>query len=174
MAITRAEKRERLKKVEEKISRAKSLVFVGYEGIKSKDQNKLRKIAKENQSEFLVVKKSILKLALNKMKLIENFSEKLNREVGLILGYGDEIQPAKISFNFSQENSNFKIKGGIFNHKFVETPEIQFLATLPSREILLNQLVFSLKLPLINLTNILVGNLKSLIYILNLISQKTN
>lgn len=173
MAISRTKKEEILKKLEEKISQAKSLVFVGYEKMKNKDQDKMKKIAKESGSEFMIVKKTILNLALNKLKLTENLSEKLDREIGLIFGYQDEILPAKISFNFSRENDNFKIKGGIFENKFIDTQKINFLANLPSKKVLQTQLVFLIKSPIANLVNVLKGNLKSLIYILNLISQKS-
>lgn len=174
MAINKTKKQEKLKKLEEKISQAKSIIFVGYEGLKSKDQERLRKIAKESGNEFTVVKKTILNLALNKLKLSEKILEKIEGEIGLIFGYQDEIMPAKISVNFSKENDKLKIKGGILENEFIDLQKIKFLANLSSKNVLQTQLLFSIKSPIFNLISVLKGNLRSLVYILNLISQKNN
>ncbi|MCX7779064.1 MAG: 50S ribosomal protein L10 [Patescibacteria group bacterium] len=173
MAKTREQKKEILKKLEEKISQAKSLVLVGYQKIKSKDQERLRKMAKERGGEFMVVKKNLFKLAWQRLNLEKEWLEKIDQEIGLVLGYQDEILPAKICVDFNRENENLKIKAGFFNRRLIDLSEIKFLAILPSKEVLLRQLLFSIRAPLDKFINVLRGNLKSFVYLLHLISQKS-
>ncbi len=167
MSITKQQKRKILEKLIEKISKASSLIFVGYEKIKIKDQDKLRKTLKKEGGEFLVTKKSILNLALKNFRLENLENLKLDKEVALVLGYKDEIIPAKIVVNFSKENENLKIKGGIFDKKIIDLETIKFLATLPSKQILQQELVANLQAPITSLVNILQANLKNLVYILH-------
>ncbi len=171
MARTRKEKQEILKKLSEKISQAKSLVFIGYKGIKINEQEKLRKLLKKEKSELFITKKSLLNLVLSKFNFERLKDLKLEGEVGLVLGYGDEITPFKIAFDFSKENENLKIKGGVFEKKMINLETIKFLASLPSKAILQSQLLISLRQPLLGLINILEANLRKLINILKILSK---
>lgn len=174
MAKTRKQKEEFLKKLKEKISKAISLVFVGYEKIKIEDQNNLRKMMKKEGGEFLVTKKKILNLALKDFKFENLENLKLDKEVALALGYNDEIVPAKIIVDFSKKNENIKIKGGIFDKKIVDQETVRFLASLPPKQVLQVQLLTNLQSPLTGLINALQANLRNLIYILNSLSKITN
>jgi len=171
MAITKIKKQEILKKLEEKFSQAKSLVFVGYEKLKTKEQERLRKLLKENNCEFTITKKTLLNLVLKKFKFKGLEKSKIEKEIGLVFGYQDEILPARIVFDFSKENENLKIKGGIFEKRFIDTSEVKFLAILPSKKVLQSQFIYSVRAPLTNFVNVLRGNIRSLIYILNILSQ---
>jgi len=171
MAITKSQKKEILEKIIEKIKKANSLLFVGYEGLKINDQEKLRKKLKEANGEFFVVKKTLLNLALKEFKFegIENL--KLDKEVAIVLSYKDEIEPFKITFNFSKENENLKIKGGIFENKIIGLEEVKALASLPSKEVLKGQLLSVIRSPLSNLIYVLESNLRNFIYLLDFVSK---
>lgn len=173
MAKSKQQKQEILKQLEEKIAKAKSVIFVGYEKVKIKDQDKLRGIFKKENGEFLVTKKTILNLALKNLKF-ENLEDlKLNKEVALALSYKDEIMPAKMIVSFSRGNENIKIKGGIFEKKFIDLETIKFLSALPLKQTLQAQFVANLQSPLTGLVNILRANLKGLISIFDGLSKKT-
>jgi large subunit ribosomal protein L10 len=165
MAKSRAQKQKAFEELVEKIKRQKSIVFFDFTGMKVEDMTKLRKKMKEEGSEIKVVKKTLLKIVLEKLGIFLD-AKKLKGEVALAFGFEDEISPAKLCYQFSQGNPNLKILGGFFEGKIRETEEIITLAQLPSRELLLAKLMQSMAAPLSNIIMVLKGNIKGLINIL--------
>jgi len=165
MALTKAQKQKIFENLKEKIAKQKAMVFVDFTGSKVKDLSNLRKKLKATDNELKVVKKTLIGLAFKKSGL-EIEAKKIKGEIGLVFGYGNEISPAKIVYQSSQENPNLKILGGFFEKKFREAVEIITLAQLPSKEELLAKLVGSIAAPISNFVNALRYNLKGLIYLL--------
>lgn len=173
MAITKQQKKEILEKITDKISKAKAVVFVGYEKVKIEDQDKLRKNLKKENGEYLVTKKTILSLALKDLKIKDLENLKVDKEIAIALSYGDEIMPAKLVANLAKRVNNLKIKGGILENKIVDLETIKFLSSLPPKEILRAQLVSGISSPLSGLMNVLQANLRSLVNIFDSLSKKS-
>jgi len=172
MAITRAKKEKIVEEMKDKFGRAKTVVFAKYKGLAFEDFKALRKKLKESDAEGKVAKNSLLKIALkNKTKLPENF---LRGQIATFLGYGDEIAVAKMVKEATKENKAIVIRGGIFEGEFIEDREVERLASIPSKEILLGKLVGSLNAPVSGFVNVLGGNIRSLLYTLNAIKEKSN
>lgn len=165
MALTKAQKQKIVEDLKEKIARQKTMIFVDFTGLKVKDLSNLRKKLRAVDSELKVAKKTLLGLVFKKAGL-EIEAKKIKGEIALVLGYNDGLSPAKIIYQFSQENPNLKILGGFFEKKFREAEEIITLAQLPAREELLAKLVGTISAPVSNLVNVLQGNIKGLIYVL--------
>ena len=165
MALTKVQKQKILEDLKEKIAKQKVMIFVGFTGLKVKDLSRLRKKLKAVGEEIKVAKKTLMGIAFKKAK-IEIETEKLPGEVALVSGYKDELTPAKIVYQFSQECPNLKILGGFFENKFVEAEKIIELAKLPTREELLARLVGSISSPISNLVSVLEANIKGLITVL--------
>ncbi len=165
MALIKAQKQKIVENLKEKIAGQKAMIFVDFTGLKVKDLSILRKKLKAANNELKVVKKTLIGLIFKKSGF-EIEAKKLKGEIALIFGYGDEISPAKATYQFSQENPNLKILGGFFEKKFREGAEIITLAQLPSKEELLAKLVGSISAPISGFVNSLRYNLKGLIYLL--------
>ena len=171
MAKTRQQKEEIIKKIAELLKTMKSLVFIDYYGLKVKEINNLKKILKEKNSQYLVTKKTLLKLALKNAR-IENINlDALAGGIGLVWSLADEIEPARLVVKFRKEHEKMKIQGGIFDLEFIGSDKIEFLARLPSKEQLIGQVVGLLKAPLSGLVYTLRGNLNKLVYILSQIKH---
>jgi large subunit ribosomal protein L10 len=171
MAVTKEKKRKILEKLKEKIGNQKIMIFVDFTGLKSKDLFLLRKKLKESGNDLKVAKKTLINLALREKNLDVVDVKKMIGEIALIFGLSDEILPAKTVFEFSKENKNLKILGGILEKKFVGAEKIEELAKLPSREELLMKLVRSILAPISNFINVLEANIKGLIYALSAIKK---
>ncbi len=166
MPLTREQKQKIIENLKEKIDKQKSVVFVAIKGVMAKDIFDLRKRLKAADCLLTVAKKTLINIAF-KAKNLKIDTEKLEGEVALIFGFKDEISPAKIPYQFSLENKNLKILGGFYEDKFIEPGIINELAQIPSRENLLARFVGSIKAPVANFVNILQGNIKSLVCVLN-------
>jgi len=170
MAQTKEQKQKVLEDLKEKIEKQKSMVFVDFTGLKVKDFSSLRKRMKAVGNELKVAKKTLLGMTFKKAGLEVEF-KKIKGEIAVIFGLKDEFSPAKLAWQFSQENQNLKILGGYFEKKIRTAEEITSLAQLPSKEELLARLIGSLSTPISNFVNVLQGNIKGLLYVLNAIKK---
>lgn len=141
MPLTKKQKEEILKSVEEKLSKQKSVVFTDFTGLDVAKLQTLRRQLRAKGVDYRVVKKTLLGIALKKSGLDVDIG-KFGGSVGVVIGYDDEIIPSKTAYDFAKikENSALKILGGIFQNAFVPAEMILKLAKIPAREVLLAQL----------------------------------
>ena len=165
MALSREQKKKILENLREKISRQKAMIFVDFKGVKVKDLFDLRKKLKKSDSQLIVAKKTLFNLAL-KEAIKEMDFKKMDGEIALAFGFKDEISPAKIIHEATQQNKNLKILGGFVENKLQTSEEIIALAQLPGRQELLAKLVGSVAAPLLGFINVLQGNIKGLLVVL--------
>jgi len=172
MALTKSQKQKILEDLKEKIKEQKAMVFVEISGLKAKELLDLRKKLKERDSQISVIKKTLFKIVLKEFNqiLAEKIAE-LKGQLTTIFGFGDEIWPAKIAYEFSKDHKNLKILGGYFEKEFRVTEDIIALAKLPPKEELLARLIGGISGPISNFVNILEGNLRSLVYIFSVIKK---
>ncbi len=173
MAKSKQEKSKIIEDLKEKLTEQKSVILVDFSGVNSKILFQLKKEFKKTKGFFQVVKKTLLKKALDSLKK-KDLSEKIENiegQLALAYGFADEMLPAKICYNFSKENENLKILGGIFDNEFVVREKVIELAQLPSREELLARLTGSLQNSLSSFVNVLQGNIKGLVCALNAIKE---
>jgi large subunit ribosomal protein L10 len=173
MPKSREEKQKIIEDLKEKLQKQKVVVLVDFSGLDSKPLATLREEFKKSDSCFQVVKKTLLKKALdalNQKNLLEKIEE-IKGQLALGFGFADEVTPAKICYQLQKENENLKILGGILGNEFVEKEKVVELAKLPSRQELLARLVGSLQSPISNLINICKNNIKGLIGVLNAIKS---
>jgi large subunit ribosomal protein L10 len=172
MAITKEKKRKILEELKEKIERQKIMIFVDFTGVKSKDLFSLRRKLKELRNEMKVAKKTLINLALKEKNLDVIDVRKILGEIAVIFGMKDEITGAKIVYEFSRENKNLKILGGILEKNFIGPEKIEELAKLPTKEELLAKLVSDVSAPISNFVYVLKSIPQSLVFVLSQIQLK--
>ncbi|MBI4100809.1 50S ribosomal protein L10 [Candidatus Microgenomates bacterium] len=156
----------------EKLSKAKSLVLADYQGLTHQQLEDLRKNLEEAEADFVVIKNTLLKKALGKTDLAEKLSdETFQGPNALLLAYGDELLPLKKITQFVKQFQLPNLRAGIFSGKALNKSELITLSTLPSKDVLLGQLVGQLKSPLIRLTFALNSNLQRLVLVLRTIEK---
>lgn len=149
------------------------VVFVNFHGLSTSAGWKLRKLMKTNSAKYLVAKKTLIKKALEDFK-VSGVIPNLEGEAGLIFGNSEEEigNLAKNLSKFIKEHKELSVLGGIMENKFVEKKLISELAVIPSREVLLAKLVYTLNSPLRRLVGGLNGNLQKFVVVINQISAK--
>jgi len=172
MALTKEKKRKILEQLKERIEKQKIMIFVDFTGLKSKDFFSLRKKLKEQGNEIKVAKKTLINLALKEKNLSVVDVKKMFGEIAVVFGLKDEISSSKIVYEFSRENKNLKILGGIFEKNFIGPEKIEELAKLPSKEELLAKLVGSISAPISNFISVLRAIPQNLVFVLSQIQLK--
>lgn len=147
------------------------MFFVDFTGFKVKDMSDLRKKIRGVDGEFKAAKKTLMGLAFKDAK-IEIDAKKMPGEVALVLGYKDEVLPAKLIWETSKTNQNLKILGGFMANKLMTAQEVVTLAQLPSKNELLAKVVGSIASPMSGFVCVLNGNIRGLVQVLNQISKK--
>lgn len=171
MSKTKEQKKKIVESLVDKLTRMKSAVFVNFSGLKVKDAQRLREKTWEREVDYGVVKKTLLNIALKQSALEDIDAKSLQGNIGMVLGYDDEITAPKLAAEFSKENNALKILGGILEKKFVDAARMKSLAILPSRLELLGQLLRGFQSPITGFVNVLQGNLRRLVQVLNALKE---
>lgn len=155
--------------LKEKVSRAKSVILTDYRGLTHKQLEQLHGAVKKSDGEYVVVKNSLLRLALGKSK--DEMGKTYQGPVAALFAYGDEITPLKEMFKFIKTNALPKIKMAFFGETVYDETETTRLAKLPSKQELYGQVVSRVSGPLYGLVYALNGNIQKLVYVLGRIKK---
>lgn len=172
MAKTKEQKKEMLEGLKDKIGKSKSIVFTKFDGLQVKENEELRNKLKEENSEYYVAKKTLLDLALkdNDLKVDVN---SFDGKIAAIFGYEDEVAAAKVVDEFKKDKEDkIVFLGGVLEGKFLNPDEVTALAKLPSKQELYAKIVGSLNAPVSGFVNVLAGNIRGLVNVLNAIQEK--
>jgi len=169
--LTKEQKKEIVKKLTERLKEAKVVVFSDFKGFGVKDMTNLKRELKKEGSNFEVVKKSLINIALKNANA-EADIKGMEGQVALSISNQDETTAAKIIDKFSKSNENLKMLGGVLGIKALSADEVKALAKLPSKEELLAKLVGSLSAPMRGLVTVFQGNQRGLVQVLKAISDK--
>ncbi len=165
MAITRERKQELIKSYVEMLSQSQGIIFTSYRGLTVSQIQTVRNRLREVNSPYHVVKNNLLDLALKQMELPVP-EEILKGPVATSFCYTELPATAKALMGLAKEIEALEIKGGLLGDKVVGIEGIKALASLPSREVLLAQVVGSFQSPISGLVTALGGILRSLLYVL--------
>jgi large subunit ribosomal protein L10 len=164
--ITRADKEKIVADLADCFKRQKVTVFADFHGMSVAKAQALRRSLKKDDAEFRVSRKTLLDRALQVAGLSFKTKE-LEGEIGVAIGYGDEVAPGKTVFGVTKEIKTFKILGGILGTRILDETAMVALANLPSREILLTQLACVVQSPLRGLVIVLSGNMRNFVTVLS-------
>ena len=141
--MDRNEKEKTVTGLRERLGKACGTFLVDYQGLNVEALTKLRRELRETNIEFQVVKNRLLSIACQDTETAV-LRDYLAGPCALAITYDDVVMPAKVLTKFGQDYAALEIKIGQINGKIIDLPAIKRLAQLPSREILLSQLLFSL------------------------------
>jgi len=130
-----------------------SSVFVtDYTGLNVADITALRKNLRENSVKYIVAKNTLMKIAATDAGM-ENIVEYFQGQTALAFGADDPTIAAKILYKSFKDIKKPIIKAFVFDGQLFPGVEITRLADLPSREVLLSQIVMSVEAPISNIVS---------------------
>ena len=168
--LTKTQKKKVIEELADRIKRQQALIFTDVSGVNVSEIQKLRRGLRQAGIEYKVAKKTLINLALKQAKQEIDISQ-LVGSLGLAFSYADPISLAKLIFSFAKEHKNLKVLGGITENRFLTFEEVKILSLIPTREELLAKLVWSIKGPISGFVNVLAGNIRNLVGVLNAIKS---
>jgi large subunit ribosomal protein L10 len=170
MPKSRLQKAEMLNTLNDRFDRAQSVVFVQLAGVTVDSIEEMRTAFFPHGAQLLVPKNSLLKRVLAD-RGIEVPDAVTDVSMGIVFGYDDVITAPKLVTPFIKDIEALQVLGGAADGAFLSPAQVQALASLPSREQLLAQLVGTIAGPLRGLVTVLSGNMRGLVNVLTAIKD---
>ena len=145
-------KKARVQDLVELIKNSEAGVLVDYKGITVEEDTKLRKELREANVNYFVEKNTILRFALKEAGY-ESMCDVLEGTTAIAISNDDQTAPARILGKFSEDckGEKFFLKKGYIGEEVYDEAGVKALSKIPSRDVLLAQLVGSLQGPLTKL-----------------------
>jgi len=165
MAITRDKKNELVAEMSELLTSTKATVFAEYDGLSVADVQKLRAQAREAGVVIRVIKNRLVRVALGEIEAYKNTDVSgLTGQLLYAMSAEDEVAPAKILSTFAKTNDALRIAGGFSDEgALLSADDVKALASLPSKNQLIGEVIAQLLSPVHDITNALSGNLHALL-----------
>lgn len=166
----RQKKEQVVAEMAEKASKASAIVLTNYQGLTHQQLEAIKKAAREVDAEFTITKNTLLKLAMEKDNLPTD-TEALDKPTATLFAYQEPIAALKQLTGKLKEFGLPTIKFGVLEGKALTASEVEQLAQLPGREVLLTQIVGGMKSPIFGLHRALNWNLQKFVMTLNAIAS---
>jgi large subunit ribosomal protein L10 len=173
MAITRAAKEKAVDQLTGELGRIKLAVMTDYRGLSVPEIEELRATLRAEGMTYRVTKNTLLRLATkNNPALADIDAAAFTGPMALALGFDDEVAPARVIFQYAKKHQALEIVGAITSDgQLLDAAQVKALATLPTREQLLGQLVGTIAAPLTGFVGVMAGNVRSIINVLNALAE---
>jgi len=169
--LTRKQKEEIVQKLREDFERAQAVFVTTFKGMTAEESNQLRQALREKGARYQVVKNTLLRLASSGTSA-EPLQQYIEGPTGIAIAYEDPVEVAKVLVEFAKEHESLINRGGVLQGKAMEAAALEQLAKLPSREVLLAQLLGTLQAPLTNFVQLLAAIPRNFLYVLKAIEEK--
>ena len=148
------------------MERCTIVVSTDFSGLTVDDMTLLRVALRSKEVQFRVIKNRLAHIAADAVGRPE-IKEIIQGPTGVAFGYGDPLEPAKALVDFIRDNrSSLKIRGAVMGDRPLTADEVDSLAKLPPKDVLIGQLIGQMQGPVSGLVNVLDAPLSSLARVL--------
>jgi len=145
--MPKPEKVEKVKYIKQYLEDSSSVFITDYTGLNVADITVLRKNLRENSIKYVVAKNTLMRIAAKEAGY-ENIIEHLTGQTAIAFSKDDPVTPAKILYDSYKDKEKPVIRAFILEDELYLGDEIVRLADLPSREVLLAQIISSIEAPI--------------------------
>ena len=143
-----------VEKLTDSFGRASIALISEYRGMTAGESTEIRRRFRAVRGEMRVAKNTLVRRAI-KGTAYEGLDTNLGGQVGVIVSYADPVELAKTFTNLRELGDKLKLRGGVLGGKAITAEEVQALATMPPREVILSQLLGLLQAPATHLVRLL-------------------
>jgi large subunit ribosomal protein L10 len=155
LSLNRSEKEAVINDVTGLAAKAQTLVLAEYRGITVADLTKLRSLARSNGVSLSVLKNTLARRAVAGSGF-EVVSDLMTGP--LIYGFSeDAVAAARVVADFAKTNDKLVIRGGAYGGRALDMNGVKQLASIPSKEVLLAQLLGLMQSPISRLARVLAA-----------------
>ena len=153
--MNRNQKEKLIAELREQVVGAEAAFLVNYQGLSVGKLQNLRASLRGEGALMRVAKARLMVRAVKGIEGCEQLVPLLKNQIGLVFASNNAPSVAKKLVDFARTDSKLAIVSGLFENRVWSKPEVEFLAALPSREVLLAQLARVLQAPIAGLARAL-------------------
>jgi large subunit ribosomal protein L10 len=168
--MARPEKIARVERVAESIKEARSVILNDFTGLNVEKISALRKLCRENNVEFRVVKNTLARRGIAGTPA-EGLTKYLEGPTAIAISREDENTAAKVLAKFADEHEAPKFKAGFVDGNVIDATKVIALSKLPSKEELLSKMMAGIMSPATGLVGVMQGPLRNLVSVLGQIRE---
>jgi large subunit ribosomal protein L10 len=170
--LNKENKQQVVTELRDKLKRAKAVFLADFRGMNVGKATDLRNELRKASVEYRVVKNTLLDLASRETDK-ELLSSHYIGPTAIAFSYDDPVAAAKVLSRFAKEQqATFRLKAGVLSGKLISVADIQSLADLPSREVLLAKLLGTMQAPTTNFVGVLAAVPASFVRVLSSIKTQ--
>jgi len=166
MALTRASKSEKVKKLAAELEHSTSAIIGTFKGLTASKDFELRKTIRKAGGSYHVVKNKLAARAAEGTK-VEDALKGLKGVSAVAYTSGDPVALAKALSEWVKDNTEFTFKLGIVDGKVINISEIEQLAKMPGKEELFSKLLFLINSPAQRLATVINATGRDLAVVIN-------
>lgn len=170
--MNRQEKQDLIQSLKNNFKSSQASFVINVKGLTVEQVQGLRKNLRSEKGILKVAKNTLLIKATEDVVGLNALQPYFKDQVGVVFATQDSPAVAKILFNSSKEIDLLTLVAGTLDQKLINKNQIQFLASLPSRELLLAQVAGTLKMPITGLAIVLQQLIQRLLWVLKKIEEQ--
>jgi len=167
----KAEKVKTVDRLTTALSQSSVLFLLDFQGLTVSEVTELRGRLRGLDAKVTVVKNTLAKRAASAAGS-QDLEQLLTGPSAVVFCEGDAVAVAKSIQQFIREKKKMAVKGGFLQSKVISAPQVEELATLPSREQLVARVVGGLAAPLYGIAIVLNGPVRGLAVALDRIREQ--
>ena len=170
--MNRQDKQLAIKSIKDDFKNSQASFLIGVQGLTVEAVHGLRKGLHSKGAQLKVSKNTLLKLAISEMEGLTSLAPHFKDQIAIVFARDESPAIAQLIYSAAKANEKLTIVAGSLNDKVIDKSQIEFLATLPSREVLLGQVCGTLKAPISGYVSILNQLILRLLWVLKKASEK--
>jgi large subunit ribosomal protein L10 len=169
--LNRSEKEQAIKELRDEFDKAKALIFTDYRGLTVAELSQLRRILREGNFDYKVVKNTLARIACEGTP-VAVAKDSFKGPVGVAIGYDDPVLTVKNILEYSKKNDKLKVNAGLIEGALCGSEDLKAVAVLPPKPVLLSVMAGGFKAPLSKLARLLNATLSNFVNGLEALKNK--
>lgn len=169
--MKREDKEKKVAEIKGHLESSNAVIVIEYKNLSVDELTTLRRRLKAGDTDLMVTKCTLARLALSEIGEKRELESLIDGQIAMAFVKGDAIEACKLIIDEAAEQKNIIVKGAVLENRLIESSDVKKVANLPSKEVLVSQVIGAMQAPVCGLVNVLSGNIRNLVIVLNEISK---
>ena len=169
--MNRSEKAAVIEAIKAKASTASFAVVTDFKGMTVEELTNLRVSLRKAGGEYLVVKNTLARIAFTE-STHDVIKDKFHDNCGIAFGFEDPVAVAKALSDFAKKSKLFSMRAASLEGKEMTPAQVEALATLPSKDQLLGQVLGTMNAVPTNFVSLFANIIRGMLYALKAIEEQ--
>lgn len=169
--LNRTEKAEVIQELREGFNKARAIVFTDYRGMTVAELSELRSALREGKVEYRIVKNTLARIAAEGTS-VSAVRDAFKGPVGIVMSYDDPVLAVKKILDYSRKNDKLKVGVGLIEGSVCAAQDLETVATLPPKAVLLSMMAGAFQSPLSKLGSLLQATMARFVHALQALKDK--